>query len=108
MKKIIFFLTFALTPFLVFSDDENKMNLSVREVNGDILLVSQFTLAANTQKGLRPSFSSAAKSETSKPLFEMMVKTFADQYRPIQTGKFGADMQVSLCNDGPVTFLLSI
>jgi len=95
-----------LIAYRVFPDDQDKMNLSLRDINGDLLLVPQFTLAADTQKGLRPSFSNAAPPESSKQLFEYLIDYARQQFDNIETGVFGADMQVSLNNDGPVTFWL--
>ena len=97
-----------LLKYRVFSDSEDKMNLSLLDIKGELLLVPQFTLAANTQKGLRPSFSSAASPDEGNRLFDKTVE-YASQFLPnIQTGQFGADMKVSLLNDGPVTFWLQI
>jgi len=93
--------------YRVFADAEGKMNLSVRDINGGLLLVPQFTLAADTAKGMRPSFSSAAPPETGQRLFNEFVALTKQQYEKVATGEFGADMQVSLINDGPVTFLLT-
>jgi D-aminoacyl-tRNA deacylase len=86
-------------------DDENKVpNISVKDINGDILLISQFTLHAATKKGNRPSYIRASKPEIAIPLYEKMIKQLeADLGKPISTGEFGADMKVSLVNDGPVT-----
>lgn len=92
--------------YRVFSDSEDKMNLSVTDVNGGLLLVSQFTLAANTQKGLRPSFSSAAPPQEGEALYNYFVDQAREQHTKVATGRFGADMKVQLLNDGPVTFLL--
>ena len=92
-----------LLNYRVFGDDEGKMNRSLLDVQGGLLLVSQFTLAANTRSGLRPSFSSAAQGEA---VFEHLVKLAREAYPQVATGRFGADMQVHLVNDGPVTFLL--
>lgn len=92
--------------YRVFSDSEDKMNLSVADVNGGLLLVSQFTLAANTQKGLRPSFSSAAPPQEGEALYNYFVDQAREQHTKVATGRFGADMKVQLLNDGPVTFLL--
>jgi D-tyrosyl-tRNA(Tyr) deacylase len=91
----------------IFSDEEGKMNLSLDQVGGQILLVSQFTLHADTRKGNRPSYLSAARPEQAIPLYEQLIqKLYNVMGRPIQTGVFGADMQVSLCNDGPVTIII--
>jgi len=97
-----------LLNYRIFADDNGKMNRSLQDINGDLLVVSQFTLTADTHKGRRPSFSSAAPPEQANTLYEY----FLDQAKKthggaIASGQFGADMQVSLCNDGPVTFLLS-
>ncbi|TBR41537.1 D-tyrosyl-tRNA(Tyr) deacylase [Marinomonas agarivorans] len=96
-----------LLNYRMFSDDNAKMNLNVQQVNGGILLVSQFTLAAETKKGLRPGFSTAAEPERAQVLFNLLVEHIRAKHPIVATGKFGADMQVSLINDGPVTFLLS-
>ena len=93
--------------YRIFSDAAGKMNLSLRDVKGELLAVSQFTLAADTASGLRPSFSSAAAPEEGRRLFDHFVATAA-QAAPVKTGRFGADMQVSLVNEGPVTFWLRI
>lgn len=91
----------------IFSDSEGKMNLSLDQVHGEILLVSQFTLIAQTKKGNRPSFIEAAKPEIAIPLYEKMIKTLEENFqKKIKTGKFGSDMQIILENDGPVTILL--
>lgn len=95
-----------LLAYRVFADAEGKMNLSLRDIAGDLLLVSQFTLAADTQKGLRPGFSSALPPAEAKPLFENMVQEAVARHPNTQSGVFGADMQISLLNDGPVTFTL--
>ncbi|MCU7694910.1 D-aminoacyl-tRNA deacylase [Haoranjiania flava] len=88
----------------IFDDAEGIMNMSVKEMNGDILLISQFTLHANTKKGNRPSYIRASKPETAIPLYEKMIGQLqTDLGKPIQTGIFGADMKVTLTNDGPVT-----
>jgi len=84
------------------------MNLSVSDVRGGLLLISQFTLAADTNTGKRASFSSAAPPEEAEPLFNRVVDQIRQQHASVATGKFGADMQVSLINDGPVTFLLTV
>ena|SRR6185436_222048 len=96
-----------LVRLRVFNDTDGVMNLSVMEVQGDILLISQFTLFASTKKGNRPSYIRAARPETAVPLYEKFIrKLTADFCRPVQTGEFGADMKVSLVNDGPVTIII--
>lgn len=89
----------------IFPDADKPMNLSVRDVGGEVLVVSQFTLAADTSKGKRPGFSSAAEPEAAEQLYSYFVQRLHEQV-PVQTGEFGADMAVSLTNDGPVTFVL--
>lgn len=95
-----------LLNYRVFSDSDGKMNLSLTEVAGGLLLVSQFTLAADTRKGLRPGFSTAAPPALGEAMFDHLVGLARQQHDPVATGRFGADMQVHLINDGPVTFLL--
>jgi D-tyrosyl-tRNA(Tyr) deacylase len=95
-----------LLAYRVFSDEQGKMNLSVQAVNGGVLLVSQFTLAADTKTGLRPSFTSAAKPEQARAGFEELVNLVKSKHAIVETGQFGANMQISLLNDGPVTFWL--
>lgn len=90
--------------YRIFSDNQGKMNLSLQEVRGGLLLVPQFTLMAETQKGLRPSFSNAAAPELGRQLFDNLLTRASQLYPQTQSGSFGADMQVHLCNDGPVTF----
>lgn len=96
-----------LINYRMFSDEKGKMNLNVQQINGGILLVSQFTLAAETKKGLRPGFSTAAEPAQAQVLFDLLVAQVKTKHSLVATGEFGADMQVSLTNDGPVTFLLS-
>ena len=95
-----------LLAYRVFSDAAGKMNLSLQDVNGGLLLVSQFTLAADTRSGLRPSFSTAAPPALGQALFDYLLQAAQRQHQPVAAGRFGADMQVHLVNDGPVTFLL--
>lgn len=95
-----------LMAYRIFSDSEDKMNLNVRDVQGGLLIISQFTLAADTNRGLRPSFSSAKTPQEAEKLYRYFLDQAHDQYDQISSGEFGADMQVSLVNDGPVTFLL--
>jgi len=95
-----------LLSYRLFGDAEGKMNLSVVDTGGSILLVSQFTLAADTGRGNRPSFSTAAPPALAEYCYEALIKALNASGTPIATGQFGADMQVSLINDGPVTFLL--
>jgi D-tyrosyl-tRNA(Tyr) deacylase len=97
-----------LLAYRVFSDSAGKMNLSVRDIQGQLLVVSQFTLAADTQKGLRPGFSSAAEPPQAKKIYEDLVNKLRESGLVIETGEFAANMQVALVNDGPVTFLLEI
>jgi D-tyrosyl-tRNA(Tyr) deacylase len=92
--------------YRIFSDEAGKMNLDLRKIAGDLLLVPQFTLAADTSHGRRPGFSTAAKPEQGRRLYEGMVGAARAAYPRVQTGVFGAHMQVSLVNDGPVTFWL--
>ena len=95
-----------LLNYRVFSDAAGKMNLSLSDVGGGLLLVSQFTLAADTKSGLRPSFSSAAPPALGAELFDLLVAQARAKHPQVATGQFGADMQVHLVNDGPVPFLL--
>ena len=91
----------------VFSDEDGKMNVSLLDIKGDVLLVSQFTLFASTKKGNRPSFIKSAKPELAIPLYEYCISQLTNLLqKPIKTGQFGADMKVSLVNDGPVTILI--
>jgi D-tyrosyl-tRNA(Tyr) deacylase len=91
----------------IFSDEDGKMNLDIKQINGDVLLVSQFTLHAQTKKGNRPSYIKAARPEIAIPLYEKVIDLFnVELGKEIFTGKFGADMKVSLENDGPVTIFI--
>lgn len=95
-----------LLNYRVFSDADGKMNLSLADIGGGLLLVSQFTLAADTQSGLRPSFSTAAPPALAEVLFNHLLEEAKRLLPSVESGRFGADMQVHLINDGPVTFLL--
>lgn len=97
-----------ILAYRIFSDENNKMNCSVQQIDGGILVASQFTLAADTKKGLRPSFSSAAPPAQAEALYDYFVTQMRSKHPQVATGIFGADMQVSLINDGPVTFILEM
>ncbi|MGB7192110.1 MAG: D-aminoacyl-tRNA deacylase [Collimonas pratensis] len=97
-----------LLAYRVFSDDAGKMNRSISDIGGGLLLVPQFTLAADTQSGTRPSFTPAAAPEDGRRLFDYFVHQAGSLHPQVQTGQFGADMKVSLTNDGPVTFWLQV
>lgn len=96
-----------VSHYRIFSDADDKMNLNVQQVEGSLLIVSQFTLAADTKKGLRPGFSTAALPQIAEALYEEFVAKAKSQNISVGTGQFGADMKVALINDGPVTFWLS-
>ena len=96
-----------ISTLRIFGDDEGLMNRSIQEVNGELIVVSQFTLFASTKKGNRPSYLRSARPDTAIPLYEAFVKTLSDiTKKQVQTGEFGADMKVRLLNDGPVTILI--
>jgi D-tyrosyl-tRNA(Tyr) deacylase len=97
-----------LLGYRVFTDADGKMNLSVQDIGGGLLLVPQFTLPADTRKGMRPGFSPAAAPEAGRALFAYLVEQARNRYEPVGSGVFGADMQVALINDGPVTFWLRV
>lgn len=90
----------------IFADDRHQMNLNVQQVEGSILVVSQFTLCANTVNGLRPSFDTAAPPLQAEPIYQAFVACLEKKYSHVKTGVFGADMDVGLVNDGPVTFII--
>ena len=97
-----------ILAYRIFADLEGKMNLDLKDIGGDLLLVSQFTLAAETQKGLRPGFSSAKPPGEAEVIYDGLEQAAREQHEFVQSGRFGADMQVSLENDGPVTFILKV
>lgn len=97
-----------LLNYRVFSDPQGKMNLSLKDIGGGLLLVSQFTLAADTRSGMRPGFSTAAPPALGAELFDYLLQQAKLQHSDVESGRFGADMQVHLVNDGPVTFMLQI
>lgn len=97
-----------LLTYRVFADAEGRMNRSVQDTGGGLLLVSQFTLAADTRKGTRPGFSPAAEPQEGKRVFEYLVARARERHGVVETGEFGAHMQVTLTNDGPVTFWLQV
>jgi len=94
--------------YRVFADADGRMNRSLRDVSGGLLLVSQFTLAADTTRGLRPSFTSAAAPDVARQLFDSLLRFANSIHAPVASGVFGADMKVALVNDGPVTFWLEV
>jgi D-tyrosyl-tRNA(Tyr) deacylase len=106
-KEDIEWLSSKIVNLRIFDDDNNVMNLSIKDVNGDVIIVSQFTLHASTKKGNRPSYIKAAKPEIAIPLYNQFIQQIEkDLAKKVQTGQFGADMKVSLLNDGPVTILI--
>lgn len=106
-EEDIQWLSAKICQMRIFSDREGKMNLSVKDIHGEILIVSQFTLHASTKKGNRPSFIDAARPEIAVPLYERFIKTVEqDLGKKVMTGVFGADMKVTLINDGPVTIII--
>ncbi|MCA5013216.1 MULTISPECIES: D-aminoacyl-tRNA deacylase [unclassified Enterococcus] len=105
-KEDVDYLVRKISKLRVFEDDQGKMNLSLQEIGGSILSISQFTLYADTKKGNRPSFIEAARPETAIPLYEMFNKQLKEIGISTETGEFGADMKVKLTNDGPVTIII--
>lgn len=106
-EEDINWLTSKICNLRIFEDEKGVMNLSVKEINGDILIVLQFTLHASTKKGNRPSYIKAAKPEIAIPIYEKFInKIEEDLGKKVQTGKFGADMKIALINDGPVTIII--
>ena len=95
-----------ITQMRIFGDDEGKMNHSVQDINGSILVISQFTLHASTKKGNRPSYIKAARPDVAIPLYEGFLKAIEAENIPVASGEFGADMKVELLNDGPVTIII--
>ena len=106
-KDDIEWLSGKIVNLRIFNDSNGLMNLSVKEINGEILLVSQFTLQASTKKGNRPSYLKASKHQIAIPLYEQMLQRVSlDLGKDVRSGKFAADMKVALCNDGPVTIVI--
>lgn len=97
-----------ILTYRIFEDENGKMGKSVQDVAGGVLLVSQFTLLANTRSGRRPDFKPAMSPEIAKPLFDKIVNYAKNQYTKVETGEFGANMQISSCNDGPINFVFDI
>lgn len=107
LQEDVDWLSTKITNLRIFNDSNGIMNLSLKDINGDLLLISQFTLYASTKKGNRPSYIKAAKPDVAIPLYEkMIIRLQQDLQKPIFTGEFGADMKISLLNDGPVTIII--
>lgn len=105
-KEDLEYLVSKIEKLRIFEDDNNKMNLSIKDVNGEILLVSQFTLYANTKEGNRPSFTDSMKFEDANNMYEVFKTRLKETNIPFKTGEFGANMKVELINDGPVTIII--
>lgn len=106
-KEDIMWLSNKITNLRIFNDEHDMMNHSIKEIDGNVIVVSQFTLHASTKKGNRPSYIKAAKPDTAIPLYEaFVIQLEKDLGKKVQTGKFGADMKVALINDGPVTIII--
>lgn len=105
-KQDVDYLVKKVVNLRVFSDENDKMNLSLKDINGELLVISQFTLYGNCREGNRPSFIEAAKPDVAIPLYEYFVEECKKQITVVETGVFGADMKVSLLNDGPVTIII--
>lgn len=107
-NKIIDRMIDKILTYRIFADNNDKMNLNIQDIAGELLLVPQFTLAADTNSGTRPSFSTAADPKIAKEQFLYFIAAMQLKYNKISCGEFGADMEVNICNDGPVTFWLEI
>ena len=105
-KKDINYIIKKITELRLFEDSDHKMNLSVRDIDGELLAVSQFTLSGNVHKGRRPSFDYAMKPEKARKVFDEFVQSLSEVHPKVKTGIFGAKMDVALINDGPVTFII--
>ena len=105
-EQDINYLIHKVTKLRIFNDDMNKMNLSISDINGDIMVVSQFTLLANVQKGMRPSFINAAEPHLAEKWYNLFIHKLNETNLNIKTGKFGAMMEIDLINHGPATFIL--